>query len=145
MHRDKFVFTSWHGTYYSQFAYEVPLKNNAFELKKSALLCQLQTFANFLCWRWDFEFPYTWLLFWFWLRTHHSWWVMVVLKKESQVIGRIPHTYVSDHCWDPIETTLHIFGTCLFSQTQCVDSVSIVIFKLAGNSHNVLCPSPVVC
>jgi hypothetical protein len=51
MHRNKFVFTSWRGTYYSHFAYEVSLKNNAFELKKSALLFQLQAFANFLCWK----------------------------------------------------------------------------------------------
>jgi len=59
MHRDKLTPTSWHGTHYSQFAYELPLKNNAFELNKSALLFQLQAFANFLCWRVDSEFPGT--------------------------------------------------------------------------------------
>jgi len=37
MHRGKFTFTSWHGTHYSQFAYEVPLKNNAFELKEISI------------------------------------------------------------------------------------------------------------
>jgi hypothetical protein len=37
---------------YSQFAYEIPLKNNVFELKKKlALLFQFQAIANFLCWR----------------------------------------------------------------------------------------------
>jgi hypothetical protein len=100
----------------------------------------MQSFANFLCWRWDFVFPDTWLLFWFWLKTYHRWWVRVVLKKESHVTGRIPHTSVSDHCWDPTETTLHTFGTCLFSLTQCAEPVSSVIFtsKLADNSHNVV-------
>ena len=104
----------------------------------------MQAFAKFLWWRWDFEFPDSWLLFWFWLKTHHRWWVRVLLKKESQLICRILHTFVSEQCWDPIETTLCTFGTCLYSLTQSAEPVSSVVFKLADSSHNVLCPAPVV-
>jgi hypothetical protein len=143
MHTDKFTFASWHGTHYSQFASEVPFKINAFELKKNQhYFSRCRHLQNFLVGGETLNFQTLDCCF-------HSDWRLITgngsgLYTKKNYRSLAEYTSISDHCWDPIETTLHTFGTCLFSLTWCAEPVSSVIFKLASNSHNVLCPSPAV-